>query len=334
MLSPEQVSACLDYLEAAYAWQRDDDAWMMGVLEATVRVWGDPRWAAAYCYDASAADRVQFGKPVIWRSTPAVEALLGDGLTRHGRDPEIARLFRTLSVGFGCLAGGVDEAGRKVLVGSGAVEYFAINGMDASGLGCFMGIAADRTSLTPEELVVFNRITVHLASAYRCRRRMREARASALVGAEAVLDHDGRVLDARGAAEPREARRCLQDGARAMQKARGRQSSANPTSQWRPRVAGRWTLLDVSDAGTPAIAARENQTSLPGLDVLTDREQQVVASAVAGRTTKEIAYELGISHATARVLLARAYGRLRVRSRRELFALPTIRVLRGEPISG
>ena len=101
--------------------------------------------------------------------------------------------------------------------------------------------------------------------------------------------------------------------------------------RWRPRVVGRWTLVDAADRGGDRyVLARENQTPLPGLHLLTEREQQVVVSAAIGRSAKETAYELGISHSTARVLLSRAYSRLGVRSRKELFALPSIRGLRGE----
>ena len=95
-------------------------------------------------------------------------------------------------------------------------------------------------------------------------------------------------------------------------------------------MSGRWTLVDAFDhGGERYIVARENQSRPEGLTKLTDREQQVVASAAAGRSTKEIAYDLGISHATTRVLLSRAYRRLGVRSRNQLFDLPCIKRLRA-----
>jgi DNA-binding CsgD family transcriptional regulator len=117
-----------------------------------------------------------------------------------------------------------------------------------------------------------------------------------------------------------------------------RSRDREPTGGWHPRINGRWTLIDAFNRGGERyIVARENQTFTPGLGALTEREQQVIASAAVGRSNKEIAYELGISYATVRVLIARACRRLGVRSRRELFELPVIRALRGEapdPVDG
>jgi DNA-binding CsgD family transcriptional regulator len=62
---------------------------------------------------------------------------------------------------------------------------------------------------------------------------------------------------------------------------------------------------------------------------LTDRERQVVVLLALGRTSKEIAYALGISDSTARVLLARAKIRLGVRTRDELVSTVTRQALPG-----
>ena len=51
---------------------------------------------------------------------------------------------------------------------------------------------------------------------------------------------------------------------------------------------------------------------------LTEREHQIVALAVLGQHNKLIAYNLGISHSTVRVLMARAARKLGARSRDEL----------------
>jgi DNA-binding CsgD family transcriptional regulator len=58
-----------------------------------------------------------------------------------------------------------------------------------------------------------------------------------------------------------------------------------------------------------------------GMDALTPREKEVVARTIRGDTPKVIAYDLGISHSTVRVLLARSYRRLGVKSRAELLAV-------------
>ena len=116
-----------------------------------------------------------------------------------------------------------------------------------------------------------------------------------------------------------------------MQQARRQASHADPTTRWSPRIQTRWTLVDaIGSRGEPYILARENCTAGATLGSLTERERQVVVSAAYGRSNKEIAYELGISHSTARVLLARACARLGVPSRAALLRLPAIRALHGQ----
>lgn len=56
------------------------------------------------------------------------------------------------------------------------------------------------------------------------------------------------------------------------------------------------------------------------MSALTTREREVVQRAVSGHSNKAIAFDLGIADATVRVLLWRAYGKLGVRSRRDLVA--------------
>jgi DNA-binding CsgD family transcriptional regulator len=65
-----------------------------------------------------------------------------------------------------------------------------------------------------------------------------------------------------------------------------------------------------------------------GLEILTHRERQVVACLVRGDSTKEVGFALGIANATVRVLLARAAGKLGVRSREALLLHPAVLPLR------
>jgi DNA-binding CsgD family transcriptional regulator len=86
-------------------------------------------------------------------------------------------------------------------------------------------------------------------------------------------------------------------------------------------VDGRWTLVDHYESeGKRYVVARENAPKPPGPPRLSQREQQVVALAVLGRTNKLIAYELGLAASTVRVLMARASAKLRVATRSELVA--------------
>jgi DNA-binding CsgD family transcriptional regulator len=59
---------------------------------------------------------------------------------------------------------------------------------------------------------------------------------------------------------------------------------------------------------------------MPAGGRLTPRERDVVERAMRGARNKEIAYELGIAHATVRVLLHRVMLKLGVQNREELVA--------------
>jgi DNA-binding CsgD family transcriptional regulator len=86
-----------------------------------------------------------------------------------------------------------------------------------------------------------------------------------------------------------------------------------------PAGDARWSLLDVfhRDGSQYVVARRDN---VAGKRTLTKRERELVAHAAVGQHNKLIAYTLGISHATVRVLIARAAKRLGVRTRAELIA--------------
>ena len=76
--------------------------------------------------------------------------------------------------------------------------------------------------------------------------------------------------------------------------------------------------------GSPLLAGA---ATLPpeGIEALTSAERTVVGHAARGLSTKEIAYTLGISDTTVRVLLMRAARRCGVKDRRELMALCAVR---------
>jgi DNA-binding CsgD family transcriptional regulator len=324
------TEAALEFLEAAYAWEVPEERWLHRLAEAAARVWGRPRWAYAMTYDASDPNRFQFSNPVVLDGSAGFYDFLVQGMARFTPDM-LARTFRSRHpVGFGRTLGVIDEESDRMFRRLDTADSFGINGIDASKIGCFVCLGAERTKLSMQEILIFQRLAYHMASAFRIRRRLHERQQHPLDDWEALVDPDGRLVEARGqAADPRD-RTALTRAARSRELARSR-GTDEPTERWRPRVSGRWTLIDAfSKAGRRYIVARENEVTAPGLDSLTAREQQVVASAAAGRSNKEIAYELGISFATVRVLLGRACARLGVHSRREMLELPILKALRVE----
>jgi DNA-binding CsgD family transcriptional regulator len=330
MPRPAATDAALAFLEAAYAWESDVEPWLRALVDAVVAVWGRPRWACAYEYDVSRGDRLDMGACHFWNTTTAMKDRIVDRIVQRG--PQTAGLYRTAAVGYSRPIGGTDEADSRMLSMTGTVDYFGFNGLDGGGKGCFVGIGAERATLTASEMILFPRLAAHLSSAYRCRSRLRAAGNDPLADAEALLGHDGRLLETRAGASEASARNALVASGQHIARLRRDGRGLEPTAAWRPRVATRWTFVEAYDRrGERYIVARENQAPAPGLVSLTEREQQVVASAATGKTNKEIAYELGISASTTRVLLSRAYARLGISSRKQLFQLPSVRALRGEP---
>jgi len=86
-------------------------------------------------------------------------------------------------------------------------------------------------------------------------------------------------------------------------------------------VQARWTLVDHCEGDARRyVVARENEPARSIPAALSSREAQVASLAAVGRSNKVIAYELGLSHSTVRVLMARAAAKLGVRTRAELVA--------------
>lgn len=202
----------------------------------------------------------------------------------------------------------------------GARDAFAVNALDASGRGLFIVAplpAARRASA--EQVALFSRFAAHLTATLRIRRNARSSRPRAA----AVLSPAGALLDAAGGDERVvEAREDLRRATLALDRARATKRGGDldlATRRWRPLVVARWSLVDEFDSdGRRFVVAVENSppTPAPRRD-LSEREHQIMTQAHLGHTDKEIAYELGLSASTVRVLLHRAARKLGASTRRE-----------------
>lgn len=109
-----------------------------------------------------------------------------------------------------------------------------------------------------------------------------------------------------------------------MERARDQLRSSAPddvVSGWKGLVHARWSLVDHFESdGKHYILAHQNEAVVEGPAQLSPREKQVLAFAALGHHSKLIAYELGISDSTVRVLLARASAKLGARNREEAIA--------------
>ncbi len=204
----------------------------------------------------------------------------------------------------------------------GARDTFAVNAVDASGKGLWLGAPLPSTAKVPAaRLTLFERFASHLTSALRLRRTAGRSKPRP----SAVLSPNGKLLDAEEGGGVVEAREELRRATLAFDRARTKKMRDDvglATKRWRPLVVSRWSLIDEFDTdGRRFVVAIENAppTRPPRKD-LSEREHQVMTQAHLGHSDKVIAYELGLSTSTVRVLLHRATKKLGASTRREALA--------------
>jgi DNA-binding CsgD family transcriptional regulator len=204
----------------------------------------------------------------------------------------------------------------------GFYEGLNVNVVEPDGAGCWIGSAQAAHAPLPEELhLALTRVRRHLAAAFRLRRKHSSGRISP-DRAEAVFDADGRLRHADPAAKGATARAALSHAGgqmTAVRRSAPGSDSLQDIHKWHSIVLDRWTLAEYVDTdGKRLTLAVDNRPAPPSLELLSERELQVVLWAVAGHANKVIAYELGLSDSTVRVLLSRAATKIGVHSRVEL----------------
>jgi len=328
-----RASELVGFLEAVYQLDADEPTWLAEVMAASRRVWARGGWVHGVVYDASDVARFRTTTQHVLDAPDAALGLLAHGLELF-TPGFVVRSFR---IAVASLARELAQPELEpVYAGMAALGYpdtMGLNGVDPSGFGVFIGLwGAEMTAPAGAELAVYRRMAHHLAAAHRYRRRIHSGEADRAAfdptcGAEAILDAHGRVLHAAGAAKDKRSLAALIETSHARDLARTSRGG-DALGRWPALTSARWTLVDSYErSGQRYVVARENQACRAGLDALSDRERQVVAYLAIGQSTKEIAYALGISDATVRVLLARAAGKLGVKTRRGLLAHPEVRPL-------
>ena len=317
----------LDFLEATYALEADEATWLNNLVAAMKAVWGVPGWAFGTTYDASNVADLRPTLITMNGAAADLSGVLAQGATLLPTDYVERRFRRTLTFWArqgvtGQLAGIFDQ-----LEQAGAPDLFVVNGCEPAGIGCALAVSADREQgPSRAELSIYRHMANHVAAALRCRQRL-AGKPDVLSGAEAIFDRRGKLVHAEGPAELRPAQAGLREALRRYEATRSRRRGTDPVTsleRHRPLVDARWTLVEAYEqGGVRHVVARENRPALRGLAALSERERQVVVYLALGRSTKEIAYALGISDSTVRVLLARAATRLRARNRQQLIRLAT-----------
>jgi len=323
----KSTTSLLPIVEAAYENIDASDAdWLARVLTAT-----RPHLDEGFGVAAFEFYRPGDGLPEILQSLhqgipPKLSAVYPEVFATM--DPEIRkRPFRLGPCVTGSAMMGMGEEFReqphmkKYVHPFGMYDSLWITAAEPSGRGC--GFHAGRSRIggaSPSQVKRWGRVAGHLSTVVRLRRRLR----ANFSPPSAVLDPDGQVHDANGEASTRDALARLRRAVLDLETLRGPIRLEDPDRAlfgWKALVAGRWSLIDqMEHDGRRYIVARENEPTARGHASLTARERQVIGYAKLGHHNKLIAYELGITDSTVRVLLARASAKLGVRRRVDLLS--------------
>ena len=333
LLTTLDETRLVGFIEAVFSMEIDDQQWLEHVLSELGALCGSEHHYRGFFYDASNIAELKLWNVCAPGSSPELESAFGQ--FKACAEPElVTKTFRSLPV---------SSARRSALPHmapvlaqleqSGWGDLFSINGLDPSGLGCMLliGCRAREFAPSPAELLVYRRLAANLASAFRCRRRLGSIAPDAATarGDERAQDlaaqrHFADVVDAA-----REQLRSSPPAAEGPRVRNKREASRNALSFSHPSSRARLTLVHTfEESGRRYIVAREHDVHSQGVAALTEREREIVEHASHGFTNKQIAYNLGISNATVRVLMARAANRIGVRTRRELLAHPALKEIR------
>jgi DNA-binding CsgD family transcriptional regulator len=315
----------LAILEAGYAVDAAEQPWLTGLLAAAQPALDEGFGAFAFSYTARDSQSFEprclassgFPDALVER-LPMVMAHMPGDYIETARNAQACILASEID--------GFDAFVPQALNSVGAYDILGINVLDPTGIGCYFGAPLPRRGgLTEARRATWGRVAAHVAAAFRIQRRFALGHpGETLRRAEAILDATGKVHHAAGPAELTTAREALRTATVAMEHARTKLRTSRPDQaldEWKGLVAARWSLVEHFESdGKRYILACENDPHVAGPSLLSPREQQVLAYASLGHSSKLIAYELGISDSTVRVLLARATTKLGARSRKEAIA--------------
>ena len=310
----------VDIIEAIYREEKSDKSWATGILEAARPLLDVGHGMLAISFEARPA-----GLHVPWvkllGTSPHVKPkLITDVLATARDDHEVSEAYRNAAAETGSEAGMTKKPGWKMLEQRGVMDFFAVNGVDTTGRGmCIGALLPEVSKIDAKRRSRFQRVAAHLGVGQRYRSLTKSDDR-----AEAIFSANTKLLHAEGEATTNTARAALTRAVVALDRARGKLRRTDPDAAlgaWKGLVDARWSLVDqFENDGKRFIVARENEPISPPLPHLSKRERQIVGYLAAGHTSKLIAYELGISDSTVRVLIHRAMQRLNVKSRRSLTA--------------
>jgi DNA-binding CsgD family transcriptional regulator len=319
-----KATALLDCLAAGYRLDLDDTDYVRNLVRSAAPLLDRGLGIIGYTYDASETSGARVQQFAFSDAfDPAWLPPFYKALEPHGTDGESTRPIGFSTWGHMLCGQASTIRGMARLLPAfthlgGARDTIAINARDTVGGGLWLGAPSRSTRRLDDNLhTLYSRLSAHLTSAARLRRNKRRT-------PEAVLSASGGLVHAESdqvASHKDELRHAV----RAFDRARTRQARNDvdlATRRWRPLVIAQWSLLDEFHSdGKRFIVAIDNRAA-PRIPrgALSDREHQVLTQAELGHTNKEIAYALGLSSATVRVLMHRAAKKLGAATRAEAIA--------------
>ncbi len=226
------------------------------------------------------------------------------GAFTQSAPPKLLQHFRTL----GRPAGIHDSFGIFVQDGEG----FAVD---------ITAPTAVAVEVSPRVHGIWKRVGVHLASAMRLRRRLRDAAAvrDALFSPGGALAHVEGPL--RG---DRPMRAYLAAAVRDVERARTARERSDPDRAldlWTGLVAGEWSLVDQWESdGRRYVAAYRNGPEVRDPRGLARMERRVLRYASLASSNKDIAFTLGLSPGAVASTVSRLLRKLRCQRRSDLLA--------------
>lgn len=316
----------VDVLEAAYArFDEPTDAWLKGVLESVREGFDQGLGVQGYLVDASEPDRFDVSDWQPLGVDPPAAAAAAFAAWREGTTVAFKRRVHSFAP-FGTSAAlPPDIDGTPEVGANGYPAIIGLNGLDATGRGLAIAAASNEPIPVPPASIVrlWSRVAVHVATAARLRREAGDRPIGER--GEAVVEPNGKVVDATGAARDVLARGALREAARGIDRARSRAARDDVGATmdlWQALVGGRWSLVDSFESdGRRYLVAVPNEPVLGELGALTERERRVLGALALGHANKLIAYELGVAVSTVATYIARAQKKLGVESRVELVKL-------------
>ncbi len=317
----------LTIVEAAYALDVTDQAWLRGLTDAIGPFIERGMGAYGATLDASDPGRLRLGPIYPFRG----QEDMVQAIERAHREAGAARgevLYRSGAAINGVIQSAGDAEWEDISKAgpSGVGDCSAVCALDPAGRGyVVIAPSAERQRYAPRVKRVWSRVTAHVVAMQRLRNGLPTLTPRAREEGEAVLTPGGKLEHAEGAAKDVSARILLREAAIARERARGRLRKREPdeaVEAWQALVAGRWSIVDRFDHdGRRFLIAHENEPESAGPRALTPREKQVVSLVAMGHTNKLIAYELGLTTDAIGRYLATAIRKLGLTSRVDVVRL-------------